>query len=294
MENLYKFQIWIQYQISGRRGLGPSRTRRVIGCCIQPPQKNLRGMSWTVSVLEKNTSITILALIAQEGSQLIDRKESRKNIVTNGVPALLVTVTGTTEEGESLIYKTVYIERNNTIYGIGGDARTDSPDFTTFFNSFKFTSSDSSSSTSQSAPTLNTGMIRIISPNGGETLKIGDTMQITWDTKDVPAGAQLDLELFEITSDKTVINAEGGCFNCTGSGLRSGVSAIHPVVNGVGSARYIVGKLYAGGYLKPGSHYIMKATVSKDGSPSECPAKFPTCTVDLSVDWSDTAFTLLN
>ena len=80
-------------------------------------------MSWTVSVLEKNTSITILALIAQEGSQLIDRKESRKNIVTNGVPALLVTVTGTTEEGESLIYKTVYIERNNTIYGIGGENR---------------------------------------------------------------------------------------------------------------------------------------------------------------------------
>lgn len=141
---------------------------------------------------------------------------------------------------------------------------------------------------------LDYGVLRLMSPNGGETFKIGSTVRITWDVKNPPAGIWLDLELFEISGDKPNIASSGQCLNCTGGGLRSGVQAISPITNGVGGIDWAVGKIYAGGYVKPGSHYILKANISKTGSSSECPAKFSGCTVDLDVDWSDAAFSLTN
>lgn len=149
------------------------------------------------------------------------------------------------------------------------------------------------------SPTLNTGVIKIISPNGGEVIKLGSTARITWEGKNVPSGAELELELFEITSDKTSVSAEGACLNCTGSGLRSGVPSVYPVANGTGSADWVAGKLYSGGYVNPGSRYIIKAKITKSGTvdAGECPQgsfKGGTCAILYEVDWSDAAFSLTN
>lgn len=139
----------------------------------------------------------------------------------------------------------------------------------------------------------NSPVIKIISPNGGETLKIGDKVRINWEANP-PPGVWLDLELFEISGDKPSIAPSGQCLNCIGGGLRSGVQAISPIMNGAGGIDWEVGKLYAGGYVKAGNHYILKANISKTGSPNECPAKFAGCTIDLGVDWSDAVFSLTN
>jgi len=140
------------------------------------------------------------------------------------------------------------------------------------------------------------GGIRLISPNGGESFKIGNSVQITWkafNVVDKAAGAQLDVELFEIKGDKPLIDKNNICTNCMGSGLRSGISAV-PLKTGEWSATWVAGKQYSGGSVTPGNNYVMKATVSKTGSPSECPATVPTCTVELDVGWSDAAFSLTN
>ena len=140
------------------------------------------------------------------------------------------------------------------------------------------------------------GGIRLTSPNGGEVLTIGSTVPVKWkamNIQDKAEGAQLDVELFEITGDKPAISEKNTCLNCTESGLRSGISVV-PIKTGNGSASWVVGKLYSGGYVNPGTRYIMKATVSKTGNADECPAQFPTCSVELDVDWSDAAFTLTN
>lgn len=177
-----------------------------------------------------------------------------------------------------------------------------SSDFMNFVRAKILTSSQNSvtntamgeqvANTPTSAP-LNYSVIRVTSPNGGEALKIGYKIHITWEASP-PPGVWLDLELFEINGDKPNIASNGQCLNCIGGGLRSGVSAISPITNGAGGIDWVVGKLYAGGYVKSGSHYVLKANINKTGSPNECPAKFPNCTVDLGVDWSDAAFSLTN
>ena len=150
----------------------------------------------------------------------------------------------------------------------------------------------------QPAAPSNTSAIRITSPNGGEAFKIGSTVRVTWEAQNVPTGAQLQLELFEITSDKTIVSADGVCTNCTGGGLGSGVPLVQSVADGAGSAEWTAGKLPGGGSVSPGSRYIMKATLSKSGraSAGECPAgSFKgTCEVLYEVDWSDAAFSLTN
>ena len=106
------------------------------------------------------------------------------------------------------------------------------------------------------------------------------------------------MDLFEITSDKTSVSAEGICLNCTGSGLWSGVPSVYPVANGVGSDDWAAGKFYSGGYTSLGNRYIMKATIRKSGSADagECPqGSFKgTCEVLYEVNWSDAAFSLTN
>ena len=155
------------------------------------------------------------------------------------------------------------------------------------------TTGEQVANTPTSAP-LDYSIIRVTNPNGGEKFKIGNTIHITWEVKNPPAGTWLDLELFEISGDKTEVGTNGQCLNCTGGGLRSGVQAISPITNGAGGIDWEAGKLYTGGYVKPGSHYVLKVNISKTGDPSECPAKFPNCVVDLGADWSDAAFSLTN
>lgn len=149
----------------------------------------------------------------------------------------------------------------------------------------------------QTVPSISNGSIKITSPNGGETFKLGDTVHITWNVQNAPAGSQLDLELFEITGDRPVISAQGVCTNCTESGLRSGVPYVS-VTNGAGSAEWVAGKQYRGSTVNPGSRYIMKATVSKAGyaNAGECPlgSVKGTCEVFYQVDWSDGVFSLTN
>ncbi len=291
-------------QYPGNRDWVPQEladTAQAFAVFIGLPNRNASNIHLTVSILNKDAYINVSTLVAAKGRSLIDRKESRENITINGVPALLVTVAGTTssddEPAKYVTEKSVFIERNGKIYAIERDSRTDSADFMKFYNSFKFTSPDSSTSASQSissVPTLNTGIINITSPNGGETLRIGDTVRITWEAKNVPSGAQVDLELFKITSEKTSVSAEGACLNCAGGGLLSGVSAIYPIANGTGGADWIVGKLYSGGYVSSGNRYIMKAQISRTGSENECPNPGHYCTIIAGVDWSDVSFTLVN
>lgn len=149
----------------------------------------------------------------------------------------------------------------------------------------------------QQALSISNGAIKITSPNGGETFKLGNTVRVTWNAQNVPSGSQLELELFQITGDRPVINAQGACTNCVESGLRSGVPFVS-VANGSGSAEWVVGKQYSGEYVAPGSHYIMKATVSKSGSvdAGECPSgSFKgTCEIFYQIDWSDGTFSLTN
>lgn len=149
----------------------------------------------------------------------------------------------------------------------------------------------------QTASSISNGSVKITSPNGGETFKLGDTVRITWNVQNAPAGSQLHLELFEITGDRPVISAQGVCTNCTESGLRSGVPYVS-VTNGAGSAEWVAGKQYNGSTVNPGSRYIMNATVSKAGyaNAGECPlgSVKGTCEVFYQIDWSDGVFSLTN
>lgn len=138
---------------------------------------------------------------------------------------------------------------------------------------------------------------KIVFPNGGERIKIGDASGIGWNSGIFPKDAQLDVEIFEITGDKIIFDKNGACTNCIGGGLRSGISALSPVVGGVKSIEWKnPGITYSGERLKPGSHYVIKAVVSKTSTyeKGECQKPYPVCTVDIATDWSDGVFTLVN
>lgn len=135
--------------------------------------------------------------------------------------------------------------------------------------------------------------IRIVSPNGGETLTLGDTVKIAWETANLPGGTYLDLELFKIADAITKVGTQGECMNCVGGGLGSGLSAISPIEIGRMTIPWVAGTRYAGGFVDPGTRYILKATLSKMGDSSECPGQFSNCSVIVATDWSDAAFALL-
>lgn len=149
----------------------------------------------------------------------------------------------------------------------------------------------------QTAPLISGNAIKVTSPNGGETFKLGSTVHITWNAQNVPSDAELEFELFEITGGQPIISEQGACTNCTENGLLSGVPFVS-VSNGTGSAEWVAGKQYDGSFVNPGSRYIMKATVSKSGSvdAGECPrGSFKkACEVFYQIDWSDEVFSLTN
>ncbi|MEI6810558.1 MAG: peptidoglycan-binding domain-containing protein [Candidatus Nomurabacteria bacterium] len=139
--------------------------------------------------------------------------------------------------------------------------------------------------------------LKITTPNGGQSIKIGSNYRIFWETQLIPKNAQLDAEVFEITGDTIVFNKSGGCSNCVGGGLRSGLSAVFPVNEGPGSTEWkSAGVTYSGTKLKAGNHYVIKAVVSKTGTyeKGECPKSYSVCTIDIATDWSDGVFTLVN
>ncbi len=158
-------------------------------------------------------------------------------------------------------------------------------------------------STSTTQAVLSTKQnFKIISPNGGEVIKIGYERGMYWNSGSFPREAQLDVEIFEITGDKIIFKDNGvglpkGCSNCIGGGLRSGILALSQVVGGSGSTEWKnPGITYSGERLKPGSHYVIKAVVSKTGTyeKGECSKSHPICTVEIAIDWSDGVFTLVD
>lgn len=86
---------------------------------------------WGVNVYDNKT---LEEVIKRQGQQFNDRKENRKNIIINGNPALLVTVT--TNSIQDWISKTVIVEKNGKIYEISNGA-IEIAEFDSFYNSFK-------------------------------------------------------------------------------------------------------------------------------------------------------------
>lgn len=100
------------------------------------------GYIWQTEVWSKSEK-SIEDLISRFGLQFSDRKESRKNITINEMPALLVTVSASPEGytdwvgNTEWVSNTVYIEHNDKIYVIN-DGASGYPGFVDFYNSFRF------------------------------------------------------------------------------------------------------------------------------------------------------------
>lgn len=91
------------------------------------------GYMWEVNVGYKEVELSqILKTTASE----IDGKETREDIIINGMAALLVTFTPN-KEPYNWSSKMVYIKRNGALFIISNDAQ-DTSDFGTFYNSFRF------------------------------------------------------------------------------------------------------------------------------------------------------------
>lgn len=82
------------------------------------------------------TDKSLEELIADDGKQFDDRKETRESITVDDHQAILVTVT--TNELPDWISKQVFIQKDSNIYTIGNGA-TGLPEFDIFYKSFKFT-----------------------------------------------------------------------------------------------------------------------------------------------------------
>lgn len=152
-------------------------------------------------------------------------------------------------------------------------------------------------------------IIRITSPNGGETLKIGDTVRVSWDAKNVPGKyVGLRLEVWQISGDKPIIDATGQCSNCIEGGM---ITLSNPVssdglANGAGSVDWVVGKKLYPLHTPPGpgNNYVLLAVAERgntDEEAAECRQKNPNSvmcgkpwTVELGRDYSDRVFSITN
>lgn len=121
---------WTFEEIPGSSTLGG-------GVGFGPPASKSGGWAWGVYVYGGAEEEK---LIAEMGNQFSDRKEERKEITVNGLPATLVTVT--TPQIKDWIYKAVFIQvktpGQSTIYRIGNGA-VDLPEFDSFVESFRLT-----------------------------------------------------------------------------------------------------------------------------------------------------------
>ena len=164
-------------------------------------------------------------------------------------------------------------------------------------------------STSQTAPNLNTVAIKITVPNGGETLKIGNTVRVSWEAQNVSSKyVGLRLEVWQISGDKPIIDSSGQCSNCTSGAM---ITLSNPVssdglANGAGSVDWKVGeKLYPLHTPPgPGNNYVLMAVAERgntDAEAAECRQKNPSSvmcgkpwTVELGRDYSDRVFSITN
>ncbi|MCX6757161.1 MAG: hypothetical protein NTW35_03390, partial [Candidatus Nomurabacteria bacterium] len=221
----------------------------------------------TRSIIEKNFIIVsnYLIIIANDLNYFINPKESITELIREKFPEAQFSLSEKNTDNSSTVASTT-----NLVPVLVPTSQKVSPPHTDF---------------------------KIVFPNGGESIKIGDVSGIGWNSGSFPKDAQLDVEIFEITGDKIIFDKNGACINCIGGGLRSGISALSPVIGGVKSAEWKnPGITYSGERLKPGSHYVIKAVVSKTGTyeKGECPKSYPVCTVDIATDWSDGVFSLVN
>jgi len=176
-------------------------------------------------------------------------------------------------------------------------------DFETILTTLKFTKQSS-----QSAPTLIPDIIKITAPNGGETLKIGDAVRVSWDAKNVPGKyVGLRLEVWQISGDKPIIGATGECSNCIGGGM---ITLSNPVssdglANGAGSVDWVVGKKLYPLHTPPGpgNNYVLMAVAERGNTDEESEQRckdYPSgvCgkpfSVLLGVDYSDRVFSITN
>ena len=162
-----------------------------------------------------------------------------------------------------------------------------------------------SNSASQSVSNSNSDVITITAPNGGETFKIGNTVRVSWQAKNLPPNAAVDLQLATISGGRPVFDEKtGDCTNCAG-GTSSIVLAAPSLVNGAGSIDWEVGKKLYPLFTPPGpgSNYVILATVSRpptDAEVAECRKKYPNgpqCNALVFVigrDSSDATFSLTN
>src|SRR3989344_5992638 len=129
-----------------------------------------------------------------------------------------------------------------------------------------------SESSTASPPASNAGVIRIIAPNGGEMLEIGDTVRVSWDAQNISTQyAGLRLEVWSISGDRPIIK-DGQCLNCINGGMitLSGVT-LH---NGIGSVEWEVGKKRYALHTPPGpgDKYVLMAGAERGNTDEETQA----------------------
>lgn len=160
----------------------------------------------------------------------------------------------------------------------------------------------SSVSTSQSVSNLNSSVITIIAPNGGEVFKIDSIVRVSWVAKNVPSEyVGLRLEVWQISGDKPIISATGQCSNCIGGNIIT----LDGLANGVGSVDWEVGKKLYPMHIPPGpgNNYVLLAVAERGNTDAESKQRckdYPSgvCgkpwTVELGRDYSDRVFSITN
>lgn len=108
------------------------------GAAFGTPQSMRGGYIWVVGVYSKDT-VSIESVIKRLGSQFEDRKESRKKVRVDGMPATFVTVT--TEKVKNWKAQMVIVDgkevgRSDRFYVLSGGAN-DEPGFDRFYQSFR-------------------------------------------------------------------------------------------------------------------------------------------------------------
>jgi len=99
-----------------------------------PPSSREGGYIWGVFFDKKATELE--KIVADQGSQFLDREVKREDILVDGQSAVLVTAK--TDSEPKWVSKVVYIPKGDKLYQITNGA-IDAPEFETFYKSFRFT-----------------------------------------------------------------------------------------------------------------------------------------------------------
>lgn len=97
------------------------------------PESVSGGYIWGISIYQLDE---LEKIIAQNGSQFYDRKESRSDIIVNKkLKGIIVTIT--TDTYKDWISKTIYFANNGQLFAIGNGSKEDKR-FKYFYSSFEF------------------------------------------------------------------------------------------------------------------------------------------------------------